>query len=85
MRQPEAVGGRILRPRSEDGFNDADLSLGGASGGVARQAPETVGMANRRVMRFGSASRIVIGRSAVAGLYLAPRPTRAPTMLIATL
>ena len=74
VRQPETVGGRLLRPGDEHGCNHADLTVGGTSGRVARR-PSRHALRNQSNGSGGSASRIVIGRSVVAGLCLSPRPT----------
>ncbi len=73
VRQAQAVGGRLLRPGDEDRGDHSDLTVGRALGGAA-------GRPMRHALRpnssgvGGSARRIVIERSLVAGLSLAPRP-----------
>jgi hypothetical protein len=73
MRQAEAVGGRLLRPGHEDGGKDAHLAVGGTFGLMAR--PVRHALRSQSNGSGGSASRIVTGRSVVAGLSLSPRPS----------
>ncbi len=66
VRQTEAVRGRLLPPGDDDRGDHPDLAVRGASGGAA-------GRSSRHALRTsstgsgGSARRIVIGRSLVAG------------------
>jgi hypothetical protein len=71
MREAESVGGSLLRSGGQDRRDDPDLAVGGASGRVARALPGHA-LWSQLEGSGGSASRIVIGRSLVAGL--APRP-----------
>ena len=71
--QPEAVSGGLLRSGSQDCGNDADLAIGGAFGRAAR-GPASHALRSQSNGSGGSARRIVIGRSLVAGLSLSPRP-----------
>jgi hypothetical protein len=68
MRQAEAVGGCLLRPGDEDCGDHADLTIRGAFGGAAR--PSRHALLSQPQGSGGSARRIVIGRSLVAGLSL---------------
>ena len=66
------MGGGLLRPGDQDGRDHPDLAIGGALGcvpGVPLHA-----LRNQSKGSGGSESRIVIGRSVVAGLSLSPRP-----------
>lgn len=67
------VDGRPLpRPGDQDGGDHADLTIGGAFGPAKR--PSRHALRSQSTSSGGSASRIVIGRSLVAGLCLSPRP-----------
>jgi hypothetical protein len=73
VRQAEAVRGRLLRSGDEDGGNDTNLTVRGAFGRATRR-PSRHALRSQSNGSGGSASRIVIGRSVVAGLCLSPRP-----------
>ncbi len=66
------MGGRLLRPGDQDGCDHADLTVGGTFGGARR--PSRHALRSQSKGSGGSASRIVMGRSVVAGLCLSPRP-----------
>lgn len=67
------MGGSLLGTGIQDGRNDADLTVGG-TGGSAAGVLASHALRNQSKGSGGSASRIVIGRSVVAGLCLLPRP-----------
>jgi hypothetical protein len=71
VRQAEAVGGRLLRPGGKYRGHDHDLTARGASGGTAGR-PAGNDARTRSQGSGGSARRIVIGRSLVAGQSLSP-------------
>jgi len=72
VRETKAVSGRLLRARNADRGNDPDLAVGRAFRGMA--GPSRHALRSQSNGSGGSASRIVIGRSLVAGLSLSPRP-----------
>ena len=74
VRQAQAVRGRLLRPGDQDGGDHADLAVGGPCGGAGR--PSRHALRSQSKGSGGSASRMVTGRSVVAGLRLSPRPVR---------
>jgi hypothetical protein len=71
--RPRRWAAALLRPGLKDRGDDADLAVcrafGGAAGRPTRHALRTSSQGSG-----GSARRIVIGRSLVAGLSLSPRP-----------
>jgi hypothetical protein len=73
VRQAEAMGGRLLRSGGQDSCNDPDLTVGGASGSVARALPRHA-LRSQSHGSGGSASRMMTERSVVAGQSFSPRP-----------
>lgn len=65
--------GGLLGAGHEDRRDHPDLAVGGVSGGAEAPAPHALSRHSQG--SGGSASRIVIGRSVVAGQCLSPRPT----------
>jgi hypothetical protein len=66
------AGARPFRPGGGDGRDDADLAVGGALGRAVRLSRHA--LASHSQGSGGSASRIVTGRSVVAGQCHLPRP-----------
>ena len=71
VRQPEPVGGCLLRPGCDDSGDHGELAVRGASSGATGR-PAGHALLSQSTGSGSSASRIVIGRSLVAGLSLSP-------------